>query len=108
MKPKKKETTAFCVKKLRVLADQTRLSVLKSLMAGPMRVNELQAALGMEQSLLSHHLKVLRDEALVDTSREGKSILYRISADAVAISEHAINLGCCTLSFDQKGSKPTP
>ena len=105
MKTSKKEAAAFCVKKLRVLADQARLSVLKILMAGPKRVRELEDALDIEQSLLSHHLKVLRDEGFVETSREGKSVVYRISKDAVAISGHAISLGCCTLSFDQKTSK---
>lgn len=105
MKSEKKEATAFCVKKLRVVADQARLSVLRTLMAGPKRVRELEDALGIEQSLLSHHLKVLRDEGFVETSRDGKSVVYRISKDAVAISEHAIDLGCCTLSFDQKNSK---
>lgn len=105
MKSAKKEATAFCVKKLRVLADQARLSVLKALMAGPKRVNELQEVLGIEQSLLSHHLKVLRDEAFVETTREGKSVVYRIAEESIGISEHAINLGCCTLTFDQKGAK---
>lgn len=100
MKTGNKATTVFCVKKLRVLADRARFSVLKTLMTGPKRVNELADALGIEQSLLSHHLKVLRDEGFVRANRNGKSVLYRVAQDAVAISEHAIHLGCCTLSFD--------
>ena len=47
---------SFCVRKLKVLADTTRLAVLEILMEGPKHVGELNAVLGVEQSLLSHHL----------------------------------------------------
>ena len=106
MKLRKKDNTELCVKKLRVLADQARLSVLGILMTGPKRVFEINEILEIEQSLLSHHLKVLRDEGFVETRRDGKSIVYRISKRAVtAASDQTLNLGCCTLSFDPKGAR---
>lgn len=49
-----------CVDKLKVLADETRLAVLKILMDSPMQVGEMNNLLGIEQSLLSHHLQVQR------------------------------------------------
>jgi DNA-binding transcriptional ArsR family regulator len=49
-----------CVTQLKVLADPTRLSVIRLLLAGPAHVNSLAEQLNVEQSLLSHHLKVPR------------------------------------------------
>jgi ArsR family transcriptional regulator len=85
----------YCAAILKVLADETRLAVLRQLMG------ELNAALKMEQSLLSHHLRVLRDAGLVLSTRDGKAVLYRL-AEGVAVGEKSadsINLGCCQLSF---------
>ena len=45
-----------CATKLKVLADDTRLAVVRQLMAGPQQVNEINTILNLEQSLLSHHL----------------------------------------------------
>ena len=90
-----------CAAKLKVLADPTRLAVLEALMAGPMQVGALQKLVGVEQSLLSHHLQTLRKAGLVDTERDGKAVLYRLSARTIAQpGESAIDLGCCLISFD--------
>lgn len=92
---------SFCVQKLKVLADTTRLAVLEILMEGPKHVGELNAFLSVEQSLLSHHLKVLRDEGFVEATRDGKAVLYSLApAVQPANAVRAINLGCCLLSFD--------
>lgn len=98
---KKRLPQSFCVQKLKVLADTTRLAVLEILMEGPKHVGELNTVLSVEQSLLSHHLKVLRDEGFVEATRDGKAVLYSL-APAVWRAEvgRAINLGCCLLSFD--------
>jgi DNA-binding transcriptional ArsR family regulator len=64
MNQKSELPQSFCVRKLKVLADTTRLAVLQSLMEEPKHVGELNAAIGVEQSLLSHHLKVLRRRGL--------------------------------------------
>lgn len=102
----KTTSSPSCVDKLKILADTTRLSVLESLMTGPSHVGELAQRLGVEQTLMSHHLKVLRDGGLVEARREGKSIQYRLAADvAKSRSAKSINLGCCRLSFKPTGSK---
>jgi ArsR family transcriptional regulator len=92
---------SMCAAKLKVLADPTRLAVLEALMNGPMQVGALQQLLGVEQSLLSHHLQTLRKAGLVDTERDGKAVLYRLAERTVAqVGGSAIDLGCCLLSFD--------
>jgi ArsR family transcriptional regulator len=100
--PKKSMTSVLCADKLRVLADVTRLSVMETLLDGPKNVTEINARLKIDQSLLSHHLKVLREAGLVTNRREGKSVRYAVSPDAAAtVAGKGLNLGCCEISFVQ-------
>lgn len=101
MKQKSSVSDSFCSQRLKILGDDTRLSVLKLLLKGPKHVGELNKSLGVEQSLLSHHLKILREEGLVEATRDGKAVLYRVAPDVESSrSGKAINLGCCSLSFE--------
>lgn len=90
---------SFCADKLKALADSTRLAILELLMSGSKNVGEMNAVLGLEQSLLSHHLKVLRDKGFVVAIRDGKAVRYCL-APTVVNTDRAINLGCCLLSLD--------
>lgn len=91
-----------CADRLKVLADETRLAVVRQLMDGPKHVGEINEPLGLEQSRLSHHLKVLREAGLVHAERDGKAVLYRLAPEvSVKPAGQAINLGCCLLSFDE-------
>ncbi|MBW4448520.1 MAG: metalloregulator ArsR/SmtB family transcription factor [Spirirestis rafaelensis WJT71-NPBG6] len=88
-----------CVKRLKVLADETRLAVLELLMNSPKHVGEMNAILGLEQSLLSHHLQVLRQANFVVKERDGKAFLYSLAPEVKVTTGKALNLGCCVLSF---------
>jgi DNA-binding transcriptional ArsR family regulator len=95
-------TTAVCATKLRVLSDPTRLAVLRILLSGAKKVGDINAELSVEQSLLSHHLKVLRDAGLVTTARDGKTVRYRLATPVNdPCRQKGLNLGCCFLSFDE-------
>lgn len=87
-----------CVNKLKILADTTRLGVLQRLQFGPQSVGALIDALDVEQTLLSHHLRVLRQAQFVIAERSGKHVLYRLAPDIV-IEQNSLNLDCCILSF---------
>jgi DNA-binding transcriptional ArsR family regulator len=91
-----------CGQKLKILADETRLCILTLLMECPKHVGEINQVLQIEQSLLSHHLKVLRQEGFVTAVRDGKAVLYNL-ADAVHPSDglKGLNLNCCVLSFEE-------
>jgi ArsR family transcriptional regulator len=90
-----------CASLLKVLADDTRLAVVRQLMEGPKHVGEINESLQLEQSLLSHHLKVLREAGLVLSERDGKAVTYRLAPEMEsARSGKAINLGCCLISFE--------
>ena len=71
-----KDVSPSCASKLKVLSDSTRLAVLEFLMGGPRNVGELMEELRVEQSLLSHHLAVLRDNGLVEANpkRQGHDL----------------------------------
>lgn len=90
-----------CASLLKVLADETRLAVVEQLLGGPLHVGQINESLGVEQTLLSHHLRVLRDAGLVTSQRDGKHVVYML---ATSVQGHrrgrAINLGCCLISFD--------
>lgn len=90
-----------CANLLKVLADETRLAVVRELMAGAKHVNEINCAVPVEQSLLSHHLQVLRKAGIVEAERDGKAQLYRIAPGLTGrrIGD-TIDLGCCRISFD--------
>jgi ArsR family transcriptional regulator len=64
---------------LKVLADETRLAVVQELLEGPKHVGQINAVLKLDQSLLSHHLRTLREAGLVVAQRDGKAVLYRLS-----------------------------
>lgn len=91
---------SFCADKLKTLADSTRLAVLELLWSGPKHVGEMNAVLGLEQSLLSHHLKVLRDKGFVEAKRDGKAVQYDLAPTIRTTAGKALDLGCCLLSFD--------
>lgn len=62
---------------LKAAADPLRLDVLRLLAQDSFGVLELCQLLGIKQSGMSHHLKVLANAGLVASRREGNSIFYR-------------------------------
>lgn len=66
-----------------MLADPTRLKILRALASGSLCVGHLSGALGMSQSAISHQLAALRATHLVDARREGKSVAYSLADDHV-------------------------
>jgi DNA-binding transcriptional ArsR family regulator len=65
------------------LSAPSRVQILGCLLAGPLAVGEITALLGMEQSAVSHQLRVLREADLVRVERDGKRRVYALSGDAV-------------------------
>jgi DNA-binding transcriptional ArsR family regulator len=85
---------------MKTLANPDRLMLLCRLSQGEASVGELEAELGILQPTLSQQLTVLREEALVDTRREGKRIIYSVrSPRALAVLRVLYDQFC------KKGSK---
>ncbi len=60
------------------LSDQTRLRIYMILAEGELCVCELTCALKMEQSRISHSLKILREAGLIISRKIGKWNFYSI------------------------------
>lgn len=93
-------TRPACAELLKALGDETRLLVVKYLLEAPLHAGELQARIGVEQSLLSHHLRLLREAGIVESERDGKAVLYRLAGGVEACRNgRTLDLGCCELTF---------
>lgn len=64
----------------RAFSDRTRLRIFLLLLDSELCVGELMALLKIEQSLISHQLRGLRQAGLVEARRSGRWIYYRIPA----------------------------
>lgn len=62
----------------KVLGDQTRIRILNALYRSELCVCDLTAILGMNQSAVSHQLRVLRDARIVRSRKQGKNVLYSL------------------------------
>ncbi|MDZ7578143.1 MAG: metalloregulator ArsR/SmtB family transcription factor [Candidatus Nanopelagicales bacterium] len=87
------------------LSDARRLRILAVLQSGERCVCDLQADVGLAQSLLSFHLKTLRDAGLVDVRRTGRWAHYSLARPALARAQQVLSKlqqvvgpapeGCC-------------
>ena len=69
---------------LKALSDENRLTILLAVADRESSVTELMAATGLSQTLVSHHLKSLRDNGLVIATPVGRSNVYALCCDAIA------------------------
>lgn len=64
---------------LRALASAHRLRIVQLLGERPREVNELARDLGLGQASVSQHLGAMRAVGLVEATREGRSVRYRLT-----------------------------
>src|SRR6056300_1556075 len=69
---------------LKTLAHEGRLMILCHLGSGEKSVGELEQLLDLRQAAVSQMLARLRDDGLVTTRREGKTIFYALADDNTA------------------------
>lgn len=69
---------------LRALTAPVRLALIVELSENQRCVHELVTALGVGQSLVSQHLRVLRGAGLVTFERRGREVTYRLTDQHVA------------------------
>ncbi|MGX7677727.1 ArsR/SmtB family transcription factor [Jatrophihabitans sp. DSM 45814] len=63
------------------VAEPRRRQILDLLATGELPVNDLVAAVGLAQPLVSKHLRVLRQVGLVEVRDEGRRRLYRLNGE---------------------------
>jgi ArsR family transcriptional regulator len=70
--------------KFKALADPARVAIVNRLAAADeVCVCDLNAALDLSQPTVSHHLRVLREAGLVESSRRGTWAFYRLVPEAI-------------------------
>jgi len=62
----------------KALAHPTRIEVLEQLRGGEQCVNDLQTAIGIDQSTVSQQLALLRSRNIVESRKAGTSVYYRV------------------------------
>ena len=67
----------------RVFGDSTRIKILCALSVSDLCVADIATLLSMNQSAISHQLRVLKQARLVRVTREGRSSIYGLDDDHV-------------------------
>ena len=67
----------------KIFGDSTRIRILYVLFEAEVCVCDLAEALNMTQSAISHQLRILKQNKLVKSRREGKSVFYSLADDHV-------------------------
>jgi ArsR family transcriptional regulator len=67
----------------KMFSDSTRIKILYDLLEGEKNVGEITKDLGMNQSAISHQLKLLKTSKLIKSRREGKAMIYSLADDHV-------------------------
>jgi ArsR family transcriptional regulator, nickel/cobalt-responsive transcriptional repressor len=79
------ESAAKVATTLQALVTPSRLLILTCLREAPCSVTQLAETVGMEQSAVSHQLRLLRNLGLVTGTRSGKNIVYALYDNHVAM-----------------------
>src|ERR687885_1890924 len=70
--------------RFKALSDPTRVAIVNRLAAAPeVCVCDLTASFDLSQPTISHHLKILREAGLVESSRRGTWAYYRLLPEAI-------------------------
>jgi ArsR family transcriptional regulator len=67
---------------MKALSDPNRVLIMKMLEQGKLCVCEITAVLGLAQSTVSKHLKILEDAELVEASKEGSWVNYELAKNS--------------------------
>lgn len=74
----------FIEKATGAMADKSRLSILIELTKKETLTNaEVMDLVGLSQPCVSHHIKLLTDSGLVQSTKEGRTIQLRINKEAI-------------------------
>ncbi|MEW6108899.1 MAG: metalloregulator ArsR/SmtB family transcription factor [Nitrospirota bacterium] len=78
----------------KILSVDKRIEIIERLKKEPMSVNALAGALGITQSAVSQHLRILKGAGLVKDERQGYWIYYSLNRDALEKCRQRLNRIC--------------
>ncbi len=82
--PLSRSAAEALAKTLRMVADPTRLQLLSMINGSPgqeVTVGELTEHLGLRQPTISHHLRLMHEDGLLDREQRGRHVWYSIAED---------------------------
>jgi DNA-binding transcriptional ArsR family regulator len=98
---------------IRCIGEPTRLQILKLLAKGERCVGELVSALDKEQSLISHHLRALKECSIVKERQEAQKVYYKLAdarlarliVDCEALMRELPLCKCQEVNYEGKGNQ---
>ena len=82
----------YAVELTRALAHPLRMKILQFIdREENINVNSIYRSLQLEQSITSHHLRILRKADVVSSTKDGKLMIYSINYDVVSKAVKAVN-----------------
>ena len=88
----------------KVFSVETRIRIIELLKGGPLAVNSLAEALGISQSAVSQHLRILKQAGLVADERKGYHIYYSLNKDRLDDCQKEL-IKVCTCGCKLGGEK---
>ena len=85
----------------KLLSVDKRMEIIENLKKGDMNVNTLAKNIGITQSAISQHLRVLKAAGLVKNEREGYWVHYSLNRNALEKYRQRLNR-ICTCGCPQK------
>lgn len=73
------EKIADMCSRFKVISEPSRLKILLALEGGELCVDHITEAVGGNQSAVSHQLKILKDNKIIKSRRNGQNVLYSVS-----------------------------
>ena len=90
----------------KILSVDTRIEIIELLKKGALCVNALAHNIGISQSAVSQHLRVLKAAGLVNDKREGYWIHYSLNRKALENCRQRLNSICtCGCLMEAKKKK---
>jgi len=98
---------------LKCIGEPTRLQILKLLAKGERCVGELVSVLNKEQSLISHHLKALKECNIVKDEQKAQKVYYKLAdirlakliIDSEALMKELSLCQCQEVNYERKGNQ---
>jgi ArsR family transcriptional regulator len=98
---------------LRCIGEPTRLQILRLLTEGERCVGELASILNKEQSLISHHLRALKECNIVKERQEAQKVYYKLAdarlarliIDSEALMKELELCKCQEVNYERKGNQ---
>lgn len=88
----------------KILSVDKRIEIIELLKKEPMSVNVLAEALGITQSAVSQHLRILKGAGLVKDQRQGYWIYYSLNKDVLEKCRQRLNRICTCGCLDDQVS----